>query len=257
MDTEPEGARVTLDGVPVGITPMTAAFSRKCDGVIGIDLDGYEHYILDKDKVVNGWVFLNIIYPYCIIVDLITSNQGRYSTYPMYVRLVPKESRRSIREKEVEQAEIEQAEVEQSSEIEKSKDSGPVGSIAIVDIQTPEVIRDRASGYSDVVRAAAIKADRYRVMAIEKMVQLLDEQQYLKLKKCLDKNCLAKFSSILNVKFILFGEIRVLADKYNITLALYNADSHSVQWTDSATAETTGDIYLILQALIRQMNDGN
>lgn len=96
VNSEPEGARVLLDGQAVGRTPLTASLSRKCEGVLTFQLDGYETRVVDLDKVVNGWIFGNIIFGGLIgiAVDLITSNQGKYSTSPVFVELVPRESTR-------------------------------------------------------------------------------------------------------------------------------------------------------------------
>jgi hypothetical protein len=91
VNTEPEGARVKLDGQPVGITPMTVAFPRKAEGVLTFELAGYETRELDVDKVAHGWIFGNILIGGLIgvMVDFITSNQGKYSTDAIYIELMP------------------------------------------------------------------------------------------------------------------------------------------------------------------------
>ena len=91
VNSDPEGAIVKLDGVPVGRTPLTVAFPRGCEGFLTFELDGIKTS-RDLDKVVNGWVFGNLIFGVggVIIggfVDLVTSNQGKYSTAPIFVDL--------------------------------------------------------------------------------------------------------------------------------------------------------------------------
>ena len=95
INSRPEGARVSLDGQPVGVTPFTALFPRNCHGMLTFRLEGYENRSYDVDKVVNGWMFGNLIFGGLIgiAVDLIMSNQGKYSTMPIYVELVPKGGR--------------------------------------------------------------------------------------------------------------------------------------------------------------------
>jgi len=65
------------------------SFSRKCEGLLTFELDGYKTHMLDVDKVVNGWFFGNLIFGGLIgmAVDLITSSQGKYSTDAILVRL--------------------------------------------------------------------------------------------------------------------------------------------------------------------------
>jgi hypothetical protein len=92
VQSAPEGARVVLDGQPVGRTPMTVSFARKCEGVLAFELDGYERVVVDVDKVVNGWFFGNLVFGGVIgiVVDLAASNQGRYSVAPINVSLARK-----------------------------------------------------------------------------------------------------------------------------------------------------------------------
>lgn len=90
VDSNPSGARVLLDTVPIGRTPMTAAMQREGEGLFTFELEGYETVTLDRNKVLNGWFLGNIIFGGLIgiTVDLITHNQGKYSTTPVHVELV-------------------------------------------------------------------------------------------------------------------------------------------------------------------------
>lgn len=93
VSSTPDGATVTLDGIPVGRTPMTVAFERDCDGVLRLDKPGYQVLTIDRDKVLNGWFLGNVLIGGLIgiTIDLCTSNQGKYSTKPILVTLVPAE----------------------------------------------------------------------------------------------------------------------------------------------------------------------
>ncbi len=91
VSSNPQGATIILDGVPVGVTPATIAFSRSCEGVVVLEKPGYQNARLDVDKVVNGWVFGNLIIGGLLGlgIDLATSNQGKYSTNPVFLSLPP------------------------------------------------------------------------------------------------------------------------------------------------------------------------
>ena len=93
VSSRPEGARVTLDGVAVGRTPCTVAFGRTSEGLVRIEQDGYETVVVDRDKVANGWFFVNVLWGSGMLIafpiDLALSNQGKYSTEPIYVELPP------------------------------------------------------------------------------------------------------------------------------------------------------------------------
>lgn len=93
VQSSPEGARVLLDGTPVGVTPCTVAVPRDSEGVFAIELTGHKPAVLDRDKVLNGWIFGNIVFgwlsPAGVAADLATSSQGKYSTDPIDVTLEP------------------------------------------------------------------------------------------------------------------------------------------------------------------------
>ncbi len=86
VNSNPEGAKVYLDGTPVGVTPMVVQVARKSECIIELKKEGYETVKLDRDKVVAGWVFGNLVLGGGIglAVDLIGSNQGKYSEDPMF-----------------------------------------------------------------------------------------------------------------------------------------------------------------------------
>lgn len=89
VNSSPEGAKVTLDGAPVGRTPCVVAVNRKDEGVFKIEFEGYDPVVIDRDKVANGWFFGNLLIGGIIGigVDLATSNQGKYSETPIFVEL--------------------------------------------------------------------------------------------------------------------------------------------------------------------------
>jgi hypothetical protein len=96
VSSTPPDAKVSLDGVDVGRTPLIIPFSRTCEGVLRFELPGYESRTLDVDKVLNGWFLGNVLWfpiwpvvPLGVAVDLIGSNQGKYSTSPIHVDLKP------------------------------------------------------------------------------------------------------------------------------------------------------------------------
>lgn len=90
VNSEPTGAIVELDGRAVGQTPTIVTIERPDDCRLTIRKAGYETVLVDRDKVVNGWLFANFaIGAIWIVVDLATSNQGKYSEDPIFVRLTP------------------------------------------------------------------------------------------------------------------------------------------------------------------------
>jgi hypothetical protein len=96
VSSTPAGAKVSLDGVDVGKTPLIVPFQRTSEGVLRFELQGHESTTVDVDKVLNGWFLGNALWfpiwpvvPLGVVVDLIGSNQGKYSTTPIHVDLKP------------------------------------------------------------------------------------------------------------------------------------------------------------------------
>lgn len=91
ISSKPPGAMVYVDGVPVGVTPVTIPLKRSGSGRIRIELEGYEPVFVTQDKVFNGWFLGNILIGGLIgiIVDVATSNVTKHSTDPVMVVLRP------------------------------------------------------------------------------------------------------------------------------------------------------------------------
>jgi hypothetical protein len=88
VTSEPSGALVKLDGEIVGRTPMTVHVNRASDGRFEISKEGYQSVQINRDKVVAGWVFADIIFPIVsLTVDLVCHNQGKYTEEPIHVIL--------------------------------------------------------------------------------------------------------------------------------------------------------------------------
>jgi hypothetical protein len=85
----PPGATVLLNGYIKGVTPMNLVVDREEPCSLEIYKKGFEIEYLDKDKVVAGWVFGNIIFGGIpgLVIDLALHNQGKYSNDPIAVTL--------------------------------------------------------------------------------------------------------------------------------------------------------------------------
>ena len=89
---EPSSADVMVDGQSYGKTPARVTLDRGAECLIQVSMDGYESQTVDHGKVVNGWLFGNLILVYGavigIAIDLISNNQGKFSSSPVNVKLV-------------------------------------------------------------------------------------------------------------------------------------------------------------------------
>ena len=82
VHTNPEGAKVYLNGQFIGKTPTSVTIPRKSDAVFRFELDGYETKTVDHGKVVNGWIFGNIIFGGIIGLAVDAISGGIYMLTP-------------------------------------------------------------------------------------------------------------------------------------------------------------------------------
>jgi hypothetical protein len=89
VTSTPSGATVLLNGYIKGVTPMNLVVEREERCSLEIYKKGFEIEYIDKDKVVAGWVFGNIVFGGIpgLVIDLALHNQGKYSENPIAVNL--------------------------------------------------------------------------------------------------------------------------------------------------------------------------
>ena len=91
VSSNPPGATVFVDGVPVGQTPMIVTLDREHGhGTIQIQAPGYAPAIIQRDKDINGWFWANIcvgIWP--MIIDLVTGDFKAFDDTPIAIGLTP------------------------------------------------------------------------------------------------------------------------------------------------------------------------
>jgi hypothetical protein len=79
--SSPARARVVVDGVPAGVTPVVTALARRRDHAVRIELEGFQPYEATLTRAWSGWVLANYFsLGIGLIVDLATG--GLYVLSP-------------------------------------------------------------------------------------------------------------------------------------------------------------------------------
>jgi len=92
VNTNPAGAWVYYNGVPVGQTPTTVRLERGRPAQIQIALQGFQPVVFMRDTQVNGWFFANLLWFYTIVpwvVDLVDGDWQRFDDTPIAIGLTP------------------------------------------------------------------------------------------------------------------------------------------------------------------------
>jgi hypothetical protein len=92
VTTNPAGATLLVDNVPVGQTPFVAKLDRvRSKGDLRLELPGFESVTILRDKSVNGWIWGNLLLGGLIgvVIDLSTGNATRFDDTPISIGLTP------------------------------------------------------------------------------------------------------------------------------------------------------------------------
>jgi hypothetical protein len=91
FDSQPEGAKVQVNGMQVGRTPITIPIKRSLSAPqVQISLDGYESQHIMLQSSFNGVAILDIFFWPGFIIDAATGSIMRYSIRNYDVDLTPK-----------------------------------------------------------------------------------------------------------------------------------------------------------------------
>ncbi len=87
VDSDPQGAKVRLNGQVVGVTPCVVSVNHKDDADFSVEKDGFVTIHQNRGKIISGWFVADIISLAGAIIDLATYNQGHYPSDPIYIQL--------------------------------------------------------------------------------------------------------------------------------------------------------------------------
>jgi hypothetical protein len=90
VTTNPPGATVFVDNMPVGQTPTIVSLDRgRSSGVIRIEAAGYAPVVVTRDKSVIGWFWVNLLVWPGFLIDAITGNVKSFDDTPIAIGLAP------------------------------------------------------------------------------------------------------------------------------------------------------------------------
>jgi hypothetical protein len=90
IQSNPAGARVTVDNLEVGVTPMVVTLDRKSSqGAIKIEAPGYQPYVTKRSKSFQSVALLNCLGLLPWVIDLATGNYEAFDDTGITANLVP------------------------------------------------------------------------------------------------------------------------------------------------------------------------
>src|SRR5579871_6272520 len=88
IDSEPQGARVLVDGQPRGVTPTDILLSRRQEHQVQIDLEGYPPQVTVLKPGCNPWIFGNLLVGGLIGLAVDAATGAVSTLYPGEVKAV-------------------------------------------------------------------------------------------------------------------------------------------------------------------------
>jgi hypothetical protein len=82
LQSAPTNAKVTVDGLPMGNTPVVAKLSRKDNHIVKMNLDGYQPFEATLTRGTSGWVWGNIVFGGLIGLAVDAISGGLYNLTP-------------------------------------------------------------------------------------------------------------------------------------------------------------------------------
>jgi len=82
ISSQPTGANVMVDNMPLGITPVFADLKRGSEHLVTIEMPGYQKAQLTITKKVSGWVWGNIVFGGLIGLAVDAIGGGLYELTP-------------------------------------------------------------------------------------------------------------------------------------------------------------------------------
>lgn len=91
VNTNVPGAQVSLNNVPIGVTPLIVSLRRGQEGVLSVQAPGYQPFQAPITKRINGIFFANILIggTFGSTTDYITGAMYAYEPDTYYVTLQP------------------------------------------------------------------------------------------------------------------------------------------------------------------------
>lgn len=87
--SNPSGAKVSVDGMYVGMTPVTTSLKTNNDHIVLVKLDGYQDASAVVTRGFNGLSILNLLSPICWIVDIVAGGLWKFDRETIGVELDP------------------------------------------------------------------------------------------------------------------------------------------------------------------------
>ncbi len=89
INSNPPGAKVSVDGMYIGVAPVITSLKRSNDHVILVRLDGYRDTNAVITRSLNAIAILNLLNPICWIIDAVTGGAWKFDRDVIGVELEP------------------------------------------------------------------------------------------------------------------------------------------------------------------------
>jgi hypothetical protein len=213
VNSSPQGAKVSVNGIPVATTPAKIKLSRSERSVnILIEKEGYKSQGVIVSRKLSGWFFGNLLIGGWIgmIIDAVDGAM---------FRLEPSEINVVLSEFE---------EGKKRSTTRTKKISEREGDIAALPLRAEGLPPSNVELLWKAILEVCAVNTSYRVLTKENVFAILKEKE-IDINQCSDVQCSVEYGRMLQADKLITGEVSLIEGIYYVSLSLYDLPSAAVE----------------------------
>ena len=244
FQSDPPGSAVTINGVPVGRTPVTLSLRRHSMVLVGVVAEGYEPVKFTLNQRRSSWVWGNMVFagPAGLVVgsfiDLFLAKGGwKFDPTPVSAVLAKK--------------------LEPSPQPLSVAGSGVKGAInvAVAEFKAEGVGASDAAVVADILRGELVKNGKFNMLDRQNMDKIMAEHAFQQT-GCTDQECAVKLGRLLNVQRLVVGSFGKLIGSYVVNISVIDVETGTVTYADVIKGDNVDQIMAGVRAMGTKMTGG-
>ncbi len=232
VNSSPQGAKISINGVPVATTPAKIKLPRGESTTILIEKEDYKSRGVFVSRGLSGWFFGNFLIGGVIgmIIDAVDGAMFRLSPSEIYAILSEQEGKKL--------------------HTMAKKMSEREGDIAVLPLKAKGLSSSNVELLWNTMLEVCAVNTPYRVMTKENVFVILREKE-IDPSQCSEAQCSVEYGRMLQVDKLITGEVSLVEGVYYVILNLYDLSSAAVE--NAVSDECKGCDFNRLLKLIKEL----
>jgi len=242
--SDPPGSAITINGVPVGRTPVTFDLKRGSAVQVSVVAEGYEPANFSLTRRRSSWIWGNLVFggpaglAVGAFIDIVLARGGwKFDPVPVNAVLVKK--------------------LEPATPLLSASGSGGKAAInvAVAEFKAEGVGTSDAAVVADILRAELVKSGKYNVIDRQNMDKIMAEHAFQQT-GCTDQECAVKLGRLLNVHRLIVGSLGKLIGSYVVNISAVDVETGTVIYADVIKGDNVDQIMAGVRIMGAKMTGG-